>query len=67
MRADQISIITGRIMGLRLVFLYRYRDISPFMADLMVAQSLMLRAWQTSRASRATSRSSSMRLSDSFT
>jgi len=37
------SMITGRIMGFRLVFLYRYRDISPLMADLMVAQSTMPR------------------------
>ena len=59
--------ITGRIMGLRLVFLYRYRLSSLFRVDLMVAQSLMWRNWQSSRVSAATSRSSSMRLSDSFT
>ena len=41
--------MTGRIMGLRLVFLNRYWLRSFLMVDLMVAQSEIFRARQTSR------------------
>ena len=49
LRADQISIITGRIIGLRLVFLNRNWLRSFLIVDLIVAQSEMLRLLQTSR------------------
>ena len=63
----QISMITGRIMGLRLVVLKRYPLMSFLMADLMAAQSRTRLRWQRSIASKATCRSSVIRSSDSFT
>ena len=66
-RRNQISMITGRIMGLRLVVLKRYPLMSFLMADLMAAQSRTRLRWQRSIASKATCRSSVIRSSDSFT
>ena len=40
--------MTGRIMGLRFVFLNRNWLRSPLIVDLIVAQSEILRLWQTS-------------------
>lgn len=44
MMKNQISMMIGRIIGLRLVFLNRYWLRSFLMVDLMVAQSEILRA-----------------------
>ena len=63
---NQISMMTGRIIGLRLVFLNRYWLRSFLMVDLMVAQSEILRAWQTSSECAATIFIASIRSSLSF-
>ena len=63
----QTSIMTGRIMGLRLVFLYRKLDMEFLISDLIAAQSVRLSRWQFSSAVMATFRSSSISPSDSFT
>ena len=59
--------MTGRIMGLRLVFLYRKLEISPLTAPLMAAQSVMCRASQSLMTSVARSFRASISSSDSFT
>ena len=61
------SMMTGRIMGLRLVFLYRKLEISRIFYRVMAAQSVMCRASQSFMTSVASSFSASISSSDSFT
>ena len=58
--------MTGRIMGLRFVFLNRNWLRSPLIVDLIVAQSEILRLWQTYSECVAIIFMASMRSSLSF-
>ncbi len=62
-KRNQISIMIGKIIGLRFAFRKRYCPMSLLIVDLIVAQSEILRDWQTSMERVAIMRSASIRSS----